>query len=265
VDLPIDGLYQDAKRLLRGLVNPIWGPIRNELERQRFIRSIGLEPRNHPWEITGFVDYDNWIEDDFEWELGNGLLCAATYGEVSHMWLTPDRFVPYEAQMLRFIDGGGEVRRIFCYAGDLAQPERRWELQRVLLRHMALGLNPRVLSSIDLKHALRKQLQIRCDMFGVLNGQISYFLNFPDPNPPQMLRSKHKDLTARAENEFNQLWAGARTFDAVFGQLPSPPPEVMKKVDNDLFAVRVSAQLPVRQTELPENEGVDRLLDGSLE
>lgn len=237
-----EGVYQDVKRLIRAAVQPIVRPILDNWQRRLKLRSFSHEFVGHPVSTSNFIDYFVWHEDDADWQEGNGFLGVATYGEVLRLWTNSDYFVTYEARLLRFIRRGGETRRIFLLGPGLADPIRLWALQRTLLRHERLGFSPRVRSVLDLRAEI-KRIAINCDMFGVLNGRIAYFLRFPASGAPIMLRTIDKKIVLKAENCFRRLLKNAEKFQIWYQrQKTKPPPELLKQVELDIAAVENVSQ-----------------------
>lgn len=101
-----DGVYEDAKRFLGRILRPLVDPYIRERQRKAILRRFAPEFASHPAQVTSIVDYFSWHESDTDWKLGNGLLGAATYGELLHLWTNANLFVTYEANLVRFISRG---------------------------------------------------------------------------------------------------------------------------------------------------------------
>jgi hypothetical protein len=237
-ELPLsEALYQDAKRLIRFVAQPLIRPFLEARQRRSALASFSPDLVRHDISITHFVDYYNWHEQDTDWLEGNGFLAAATYGELFYIWANPDVFVSYEARLLRFIRRGGVVRRIYVLGPYIRDPVGLWALERTLLRHQRLGFLTRVGSVLDLREEIR-EIGINCEMYGVLNGRIGYFLRFPPNEPPIMLRSIDKRLVWRAENHFRKLWqAGEDSQSWYRRQSNKLPQEILNQIELDLEAV----------------------------
>ena len=237
IGFPAEGLYEDAKRILRAAFSPILRPAQRLQQRRRALATFSSEVAGHPESISQIADYFGLHESDANWAQGNGLLVSATYGELLHLWTNPEQFVTYEARLKGFIGRGGETRRVFLLGPDLADRIRLWALQRTLLRHELLGFAPRVLSVLDLQSAI-SYLNIDCDMFAVLNGTVGYFVKFPPAGPPLLLRTIEERLVRRAENRFQDLWRSAESFEQWYGrQRYRLPEDLLEQVELDVEAV----------------------------
>jgi hypothetical protein len=237
-DLSIpDGVYKDAKRLIKFLATPIIKPFQQNSQQKSILRSFSDDFLNHSNDNTNTISYFHWEEEDEIWQKGNGLMCSSTYGELHSLWANPDMFVIYEAHLKRFIDHGGSIRRVFLVGGELADPVRLCLLQRALLRHEMLGFKPRILSILDLKKELR-ELGINCTMVAVINGRVSYFFRFPESSDPLMIRTIDKKSIFKAEETSLNLWKKAEEFPTWYQrQKYKLSSELIKQVELEASAV----------------------------
>jgi hypothetical protein len=238
LSLPTEGLYEDAKKAIVWIVGPLFRPVKTRWQRRSILSTFAPAFADHCPEVTDLVDYFGWHTSAHDWTTGKGVLIAATYGELLCFWTSPERFVNYEAHLLRFISGGGETRRVFLLGPDLADTVRLWALQRTLLRHHELGFKPRVCSNLDLQ-TQKDDLRVKCDMCGVLNGRFAYFFRFSDELGPLMVRTTDPDTVNRAENAVNSLWKGSESFEDWYTRQPYDLPEELRlQIDRDIAAVR---------------------------
>lgn len=238
VGVPVEGIYEDARRLLKAIAKPVAQPVRDRLRRRRMLALFAPEMSKHPRSVTDLVDYYGWHEDESDWTTKKGFLVSCSFGEVLRLWIQPDHFVPYEARLLRFHDAGGEVERVFLLGADLADPIRLWALQRVLMRHEILGFEPRVRTMLDLRQAVGV-LGVSADMAAVLNGEVAYFLRYPPDDEVLMLRTRDPALAQHAENALHDFSRGAEPFASWYSrQQYKLPAEVLKHVELDVEAVQ---------------------------
>jgi len=238
-----EGVYEDAKRLLRCLLHPVADPFIRRSQRKAILSRFSPQFASHPPAVTSLVDYFAWHEDDTDWKEGNGLLGSVTYGELLHLWTNPKLFVAYEAHLLRFISRGGETNRTFLLGWDLADPICLWALLRTLKRHEALGFKPRVRSVLDFRSEA-KAFGVHCDMFGVINGRISYFLEVPPGSLPLMLRTTDTRIVERASHYVHHFWKNAESAEKWASRQPTELPEDMRKqVEIDIAAVQEVARM----------------------
>lgn len=233
-----EGIYQDIKKVIKYVAKPVVQPIRKKWQRQRDLQSFSSDLVKHHHSITNFIDYFAWHEDDTDWQKGNGVLNATTYGELLNLWTNVNLFVTYEARLLRFKNRGGEIQRVFVIGGELVDPIRLWAFQRTLIRHKELEFSPRVISILDLRAEV-KRMGINCDMFGTLNGSIAYFFKFPLVKDPIMLRTIDKKIVRKAEFCFSKFWEKAEDFEKWYQrQKTKLPKELLNQVSIDCETVR---------------------------
>lgn len=238
VGVPVEGIYEDAKRLLKAVAKPVVQPARDRLRRRRSLALFAPNISKHPRSVTDLVDYYGWHEDESDSTSKKGFLVSCSVGEILRLWVQPDHFVPYEARLLRFHNAGGEVERVFLLGADLADPLRLWALQRVLMRHEILGFEPKVRTMLDLRQALGI-LGVSADMAAVLNGEVAYFLRYPSDDEVLMLRTRDPVLTQHVENVLHDFSRGVQPFRAWYSrQQYKLPAEVIKQVELDVEAVQ---------------------------
>lgn len=111
-------------RALAWAAGPVLRPIQQWRRRQADLCSFSTKFKHHPHDITQFVDYFAWHEDDSDWRQGNGALLCTTYGELFRFWVDPAHFVPYEARLARFMARGGTIIRLYVRSGEMLGEER---------------------------------------------------------------------------------------------------------------------------------------------
>jgi hypothetical protein len=238
-----EGLYVDAKKILKRILSPIADPYIEHMRRKRVLAHFSPDLAKSDKETTRLIDYYAWHETDADWLGGNGLCLSATYKELQAVWINPDVFVIYEAHLLGFIQRGGEIRRVFLLGSDIRDPNRLWAVQRTMRRHQMLGFAPRVRSVLDLPSVVSK-IGINCAMGGVLNGRIAYFFEFPSGTPAVMVRTTDAIVVTRCEREFNFFWEEAEEFDHWYArQIYKMPMEVQDEVQRDCTAIKELARL----------------------
>jgi hypothetical protein len=203
-----DGMYKDIKDGLKYVTNKIFKPYIENRNRKQILKSFSDDFEKDTENQTQIVDYYVWHEENNDWENGNGHLGISSYGELYHFWSVPNNFILYEAKLLRFIRNGGKINRLFLLGPEIGDIGGLWTTASVFKRHQALGFSPKVLSVLDLRHEL-KTLGVNCDMYGVLNGRIAYFLKFPLNAPPVMVRTENKKIIDKIENSQSRLWKNA--------------------------------------------------------
>ncbi|HEX4953064.1 MAG TPA: hypothetical protein VF017_06690 [Thermoanaerobaculia bacterium] len=242
VGVPVEGMYEDAKRFLRTIATPIVRPIQVRFRRRRALALFAPNLADHPRSVTDLVDYYNWHEDGKDWISKKGFLISCSFGEIMRFWIQPDHFVPYEARLLRFQRAGGKVERVFLLGADLADPIRLWALQRVLLRHEILGFSPKVRTMLDLREPLGR-LGISAGMAASLNGEVAYFLQFPSDSEVLMVRTTDSAIARRTENVLHGFARNADSFSSWYArQVHTLPAEVVKQVEFDVGAVEEVAR-----------------------
>jgi len=176
------------------------------------LRSFGEDLLRDPPETTHSVDYVSWHEDDLDWRAGNGVLMAATFGEIPHIWTDQQTCVPYEARLRRFIKSGGMVQRVFVLKSELTSLDARRRLFTVLRRHQMLGFDPKV----EIEQRAKRLFTVNCDTIACLNGRISYLVRTPRNEPPVMVRSTRPALSWRIHSQVQDIWDEAEPADRLF-------------------------------------------------
>lgn len=245
MDLPVpEGIYEDAKKLLRKAVEPVALPLRKRRERKALLESFSERFTSHPSSITDFVNYIQWHEEDADWKQGSGLLASATYGEIFRLWTVADLFVVYEAHLLRFLRKGGETRRVFLVRGEVGDPIRLLALERTMFRHQLLGFKPKVASVVHLQDEMKK-VGVRCEMFGILNSRIAYFFQFPINQEPLMLRTIEPTIVQQAENHHHRIFEIAELFETWYKrQRIHLPLELREQVETECQWIHAAAKAP---------------------
>lgn len=230
-------IYRDIKRVGGRLANGIARPFKRYLDERTALAAFHPEFRSHGRGVTALVDYVKWHESDKDWREGNGLLCAATYGELPHFWTRVERFARYEARLFRFLRSGGEVRRVFVIAHELAYDSTRFLLYRTLRRHLALRFAPRVLGVIDLEDAAAA-MGVHTNMIGCLNSRIAYFFQCHDDGYPTMVRTEEPVITYKAQRVFERLWKKSSSATDFFHRHHfEVPEEIEQQVRRDIETV----------------------------
>lgn len=237
-------IYEDIKKVIGKAIRPIANPLVKGQQRLAVLKGFADEFVTHPTNVTSLEDYFRWHEEERDWRMGNGLLTAATFGELLRLWTNPDLFVAYEARLIRFIKRGGQMRRVFLLDSSLADPKRMFALIRALKRHEALGFSPRVRSILDLRSEAKK-LGVQCDMFGSLNGRNAYFFQFPQDGRAIMLRSIEPRIVRQTVDCLSAFWKGAETAKSWLSRQPSLPPKERKQLAIDIRAVEEVARMPL--------------------
>ena len=202
-------LYRDLKYIGRISFEKFAQPIRQDASRRELLASFHKDFPKHDPALTDLVSYSEWHESDKDWREGKGLWCAATFGELPHIWTNVERFAAYEAGLLRFHRAGGEARRTFVIGADMHPDITRYDLYRTLRRHEALGFKPHVCSVLDLRRAT-EQLGVNCDTVVSFNSRIVYLTRSLDEGDPIMVRSVDMRLANRIEHVVSRLWKGSR-------------------------------------------------------
>ena len=207
-----DAIYKDIKKA----GGPLWLRLQESRLRKAALKNYAEELASHPIDITHFVDYFSWIEDESDWDTTNGFCQFLTYGEIDYLWANPERFIPYES-MLRIYKGKGlEVQRIFVIDGaTLGNQGALSNFYRAVERQRRLGLNPRVTSVKEVKMENRN-LGIACDAVASLNGRVALMMNHPKNLEPTMVRTMDPDTVLHCGKVCARLWKSAKLAENWF-------------------------------------------------
>jgi hypothetical protein len=230
--------YRDARSIIIRTAASAMQPFKRRNERRAILAAFQQDFPDHGPKVTDIADYGMWHESDADWTVGNGSLHSTTYGELPHIWTRPERFVRYEAHLLRYIRAGGEAYRVFVLGPELHSDAGRFPLYRTLRRHVELGFKPHVRSVLDLQKAAA-ELGVSCDTFGTLNGRIAYFLQSHDNGDPTMVRSVDAALAFKAQSLCRQLLKGSSSASEFFERHPwEIPPTVIEDIRRDIETIQ---------------------------
>jgi hypothetical protein len=171
---------------------------------KQILRSFNPQFGDHPAYTTSFVDYWRFHEAKESWYHGRGTLLSATHMEIERLWSQVDLISVYEAFLVRFLSGGGEVTRIFALGGRELDEKVRRLLASVVFRHNRLGFKTLIASQVDLNRATCC-LDVNCDMFAVTNNETAMFFSYPNNDYPLMVRTTEKSFVANATKAFSEL------------------------------------------------------------
>ena len=242
ISLP-DGLYEDAKRIASVALSLFSRPISRWWRRKVALENFSDAFVAHPRFATDFVDYVNWHEQDEDWRKGNGLLAAATYGELLHMKYA-DLFVPYEAKLARFKRRGGTTRRIFLVGADLADPLRIWALQRAIVRHELLNFRREFAAFSTLRQPFATWASVAKCMECLIGQSASFWT---------LGSATHRECFERCtlllwseQRIASVFWRGAERADVWRKRQPFElPKEVLAQAERDVAAVLAVADEPL--------------------
>lgn len=236
-------LAQEAKRAIEQMMNDEFMLSKHLItevpDRDAILRRFSIEFLKHDPSETQVIDYYNWHESYSDWlETGNAHLSSITYKEICSLWLNRYYFPAYESKVLTYKERGGGISRTFIIDNDtITNPVRMRQLCRILKRHIALGLNPKVRRVGALEEA-KFRLSINCDTFGTLNGRIAYFV-ICENNKVSMVRSIHETIVTNVCNMIKLYYDTAHSATQFINEYSDMiPPEDAVLVHDDVALIR---------------------------
>lgn len=188
-----------------------------------------------PVEVTRFIHHlevlhdFGWLHDPAHVQTSTGTM------EFFDVWSDPDFFRPYEATLLRFDKAGRQVDRLFqIELGRTASDRYVSMVRRVLLRHRALALRPRIIVLND-AYSMNNDIGVACDALVVLDAASSLILNYPTSANPVFVRSDNRKFAAHASNIFLDYWQRSADSQAFLDRYPAS--------ERDLKAAEREAEL----------------------
>ncbi len=170
-------------------------------------------------EITRFIDHLE-ILNDFAW-LDTPSHIQTTTMEFSDIWSDPGFFIPYEASLLRFDRAGRRVDRLFQIdAGMIVAAPYVSLVKRVLLRHQALGLKPKVLR-LDEGNSMHRRMGADCDVILILDAKSTIIVNYRGETDPAFIRSDNLAFASHASNVFCDYWKDCKDAQAFLDRFPA--------------------------------------------
>ena len=137
-----------------------------------------------------------------------------------------------------YLNAGGRIHRTIVIRNEYFDAKLQLLLLRTGLRQTILGLEPRI---VDFQgtNLIFKRLGVKCDMLGVANDQIGYFLRVSDP-APCFVRTKDKTFISRARDAYLELAKNAQPFQkwAKTVGLAGRIPEIKKGVEAESNLIR---------------------------
>jgi hypothetical protein len=179
-------------------------------ERKRLLESFSAEIAKHPEEESQLLDYFQWNDEAALWKIGDGDVCGTSYAEFVAIWSDPSIYRFYEAALLRYQRSGGTVHRTIVVGDEYFNPDLRTILLRTAMRQTILGFEPLIAHRIDVAQCI-KRLGVNCDMLGVANNRIGYFIRLSPA--PCMVRTTNKHFIGRAWDTYQELAREGSPFE----------------------------------------------------
>jgi len=216
-------IFDAGKEIGQALLKPIVkSPLKKWTkywEDREILRSFSKDFVKHPKHETYTLDYYTWHEKDTDIKVGSGHIYSVSYKEVQKLWIEYPLFSIYESFLLRHINSGGKVSRIFIAGEEIVNPVIRRNFLKVLFRHLILNFNPVVASITDL-NSIRNELEVDCDMFGTFNDLTAYFFKFPLNAYPQFVRTSNKKFINRTYNCHKKLMNNSFSYEEWIRKIP---------------------------------------------
>ena len=171
-------------------------------ERKRILASFADDFAKHPEDESSLLDYFHWNDEASLWAVGDGDVYGTSYAEFIAIWTNPAIYRYYEATLLRYVRSGGCVHRTIVVGEEYFSPELQLILLRTGMRQTILGIEPAVAHRLDVAPAIR-DLGVHCDMLGVANNRIGYFIRLSPA--PCMVRTTNKRFIGRAWETYRAL------------------------------------------------------------
>jgi len=214
-------IFDTAKEIGSEIIKPV---VNNKLvlwkkywEDKAIIK--GFSPELLDKNETSTLDYYLWHDNENDLDLGSGIISSITYKEVEILWSQINLCAVYEAFLLNHLQKGGRVSRIFIAGEEIVNPITRMLFLKSVFRHKLLGFNPRIVSISDMG-SLKRELNVRCDMFGNFNNRVAYYFQFPRNQYPRFIKTIKKSFVNKAVKCHKELLNRSEDFDVWLSRLP---------------------------------------------
>jgi hypothetical protein len=178
-------------------------------ERKRLLETFCPDFRQHAEHETLLQDYYQWNDEAALWATGDGDVYGTSYREFLAFWSTPAIYQIYEATLLRYIRAGGSVHRTIVVGEEYFDPKLQLLLLRTGMRQSILGLEPLVAHRLDIA-AAKRNLGVDCDMLGIANNRIGYFIRLSPA--PCIARTTNKKFIRQAWETYRDMSKDAHAF-----------------------------------------------------
>ena len=179
--------------------------------RRRLLDLFSPDFGKHSEDVTQVHDYLRWNDESSLWDVGDGDVYGTSYREFLPIWSTPSIYQVYEATLLRYIRAGGTVHRTIVVSEEFFDPQLQLLLLRTGMRQSILGLEPLIAHRLDIAAAVRT-LGVDCDMLGIANNRIGYFIRLAPG--PSMVRTTDKSFIGRAWETYRDMARDGHSFQA---------------------------------------------------
>lgn len=179
-------------------------------ERKRLLGKFHPDFAKHPEHVSQLLDYYRWNEEAVSWKAGDGDVYGNSHREFALIWSNPAIYRIYEASLVHYIKAGGSVHRAMIVSDEFFDHHHQLLLIHTCMRQTLLGFEPVVAFPNDLAHA-RNMLGVDCDMIGIVNNRIGYFIRI---NPlPCMVRTTDKKFIGRGWEAHREMCREAVPFE----------------------------------------------------